>query len=862
MTKVSRLEATKTRLSSPASSWNRFRNVHAAKATNANICQNGTASHKARKTKSVNDRYRDLRHKAKELGIVVQQTKFCINRPGNVPIEHQAKFEHIQTLGRLAYDPYGLQPNPDTVDKPWQLANKLRAARLNKIAINCREERLNEGGWRARVEYRLFERFEIEVACKHCRKRLWKSEIEVDPAAGNSRTSSLKERQARREPCKCGYEWSMSDIHDTGLSDIFSSRIEESNILHHDQGANFDPVRKKPDRIHGLQSTANLENLLRRHCDAQSQQKDEPSKRLLDIIQTTCNPDSGGKSLLFPFLVMEAKSEKGGSNFDEIEVQTALPIRNLLMLQHELQHAECNKMEVPGGPLAWFLADVGETWRVYGCYVTWSEDEPHPSWNIVLLWEGSITGLDEALQLVLIVDYILDWARDIYRPSILRQLKCVVARGVYSDYTISHDPDMFSVANPTRQWLSGSGGLASVPTTDSTTNQAHFADEDDSGAEEQWKLPLYKDSVGSVKHGTVLESRVRGLYITVDNMSTILQGFGDSRAETWFMSSIVKIIMTRGRCFMLPNARALSTVEQIWTGDRTYSEILSSTSCPTLVSLQVRFWVGQDWELVRELTYLAITEEAFKDLTSLYKHRELDPPESWKCAPVEQFVSLVDQENRAYRDDFFIRCLERQVLLFRHTPRMEFRYDARLTSSIGPVGQLVSSIYTRYRIGNRKPTEAFIRHCDTTENILPKPGNPLWSANDNGILVSGDSFRLCLYVTNKEQLVFTSSRVVKNLASRFALDEQIFHACLADENGILKASQSKRRDWSTQCRLGSDPGGLVDLAMWIIEIRKSRVQLMEMRSEFSSIDMFDKFMKFEEEVRERYDCSWLDFSWS
>jgi hypothetical protein len=167
---------------------------------------------------------------------------------------------------------------------------------------------------------------------------------------------------------------------DTGLSDIFSCRIQEPNALHISHDMKSNPVRKEPDRIHGLQSTTYLEKLLQQNHSTQSQQAFDPSRRLADILQTSCNPDGGGRSLLFPFLVMEAKSGKGGSNFDEIEIQTALPIRNLLILQHKLQHAEFNTMKVPGGPLAWFLANVGETWRVYGCYVTVSGYQSQPAW--------------------------------------------------------------------------------------------------------------------------------------------------------------------------------------------------------------------------------------------------------------------------------------------------------------------------------------------------------------------------------------------------------------------------------------------------------------------------------------------------
>jgi hypothetical protein len=109
-----------------------------------------------------------------------------------------------------------------------------------------------------------------------------------------------------------------------------------------------------------------------------SQAELEPSQQIADVLQTSCNPDRGGRNLLFPFLVMEAKSGMGGSHFDGTENQTLLPIRNALMLQYELQSVEFNRMKVPGGPIAWFLANIGEQWRVYGCYTTPRAEHPQP----------------------------------------------------------------------------------------------------------------------------------------------------------------------------------------------------------------------------------------------------------------------------------------------------------------------------------------------------------------------------------------------------------------------------------------------------------------------------------------------------
>jgi hypothetical protein len=108
--------------------------------------------------------YRDLKRKAEALGFAVQHSGFSTNRPGNVPLEHQARFEHIQALGCFEYDSYGLQPSPETVDKPWQLLNKCKANKLSQLAIKCKEEKRNEAGWRESVESKVFERFEIEVA--------------------------------------------------------------------------------------------------------------------------------------------------------------------------------------------------------------------------------------------------------------------------------------------------------------------------------------------------------------------------------------------------------------------------------------------------------------------------------------------------------------------------------------------------------------------------------------------------------------------------------------------------------------------------------------------------------------------------
>jgi hypothetical protein len=163
----------------------------------------------------------------------------------------------------------------------------------------------------------------------------------------------------------------------TGLSDIFSTRIGERSVIQ-DDPENHHRIAMQPDRIYGLRTTVAMEKILERphvsHLGEDPELEDVLPKRLT----TSCNPDSGRGASIYPFLVMEAKSLKGKSNFQKIENQTAIPIRNHLYLQLKLEEDEFNKMKVPGGPLAWFLAYVGEMWRVYGCYITKSSPNALP----------------------------------------------------------------------------------------------------------------------------------------------------------------------------------------------------------------------------------------------------------------------------------------------------------------------------------------------------------------------------------------------------------------------------------------------------------------------------------------------------
>jgi hypothetical protein len=60
---------------------------------------------------------------------------------------------------------------------------------------------------------------------------------------------------------------------------------------------------------------------------------------------------------------------------------------------------------------------------------------------------------DNSLQLLLIVDYIFDWACDIYQPFVLRLLKSIVTGSSFDQVSLTDDSDIFSMRRNIVNWI-------------------------------------------------------------------------------------------------------------------------------------------------------------------------------------------------------------------------------------------------------------------------------------------------------------------------------------------------------------------------------------------------------------------------
>ena len=216
---------------------------------------------------------------------------------------------------------------------------------------------------------------------------------------------------------------------------------------------------ERPDLIYGFVETRRFREALNK-LPAESENE----------IQYRSFVKNASYPIIFPFLVCEAKSEQSTDSFRDIEDQTMFTIHTLLKIQEELQNESAKHGISPlTCPMVWFFAYRGANWRIYICYTkkdkkgnsryvsrTQSREmiilglQAHSvNQEISQQWSGCLKLNDDALTLLLLVDYIFDWARDVHRTSIFSQLKIISGDTFTLSRTATQDSDILSDCNLT-----------------------------------------------------------------------------------------------------------------------------------------------------------------------------------------------------------------------------------------------------------------------------------------------------------------------------------------------------------------------------------------------------------------------------
>ncbi|OCK93863.1 uncharacterized protein K441DRAFT_660617 [Cenococcum geophilum 1.58] len=336
----------------------------------------------------------------------------------------------IKRVTKIKYESYGGLTDGSARLRAQRNATRNQVIRIVSLAKRCEQLNSNEGEWRTALETKVFRQFSMEVDCLKCHGRLWRSEIEASYPISTNCFAKLKERRGNRTECYCGLKEDCTENYE--LDRMFHLGI--GRTIKHVYNSEKDPVKmERPDLTLGFVETRRFREALNK-LPAESENE----------VQYRSFVKSASYPIIFPFLVCEAKSEQSTDGFRDIEFQTMFTIYTLLKIQEGLQNESAKHGISPlTCPMVWFFAYRGANWRIYICY-TEKDKKGNSRYEISNQWSGCLKFNDDALTLLLLVDYIFDWARDVHRTSILSQLKILSEDSFTLSRTATQDSDILS----------------------------------------------------------------------------------------------------------------------------------------------------------------------------------------------------------------------------------------------------------------------------------------------------------------------------------------------------------------------------------------------------------------------------------
>jgi len=209
----------------------------------------------------------------------------------------------------------------------------------------------------------------------------------------------------------------------------------------------------------------------------------------------------------------------------------------------------------------------------------------------------------------------------VYRPAILHHLKSLSIDDLSDSVSVSTDSDIFSMADPVRLWMNR------VPSADAS-GVMNYCEANESMAIGR-PMPNLDSTKGVVRQASLVDSMFLALYITGDNAGTMFHSLSKKEHIKPFARRILRALLNKKSLIL--TERTLNTLEDMWTGGASHLQNRISADTEFVVRIILRSSLTDNWEQVRELSYLAVAKA---DLDVIVKFAE------WDKVPVSDFKRM------------------------------------------------------------------------------------------------------------------------------------------------------------------------------------------------------------------------------
>lgn len=339
--------------------------------------------------------------------------------------------------------------------------------------------------------------------------------------------------------------------------------------------------------------------------------------------------------------------------------------------------------------------------------------------------------VDDALQLLLIVDYICDWARDIYRESIIQ---CLRSLAVSNSRSLTYDTDIFSTIGRIDQWNNSS---ESSPASELNISSLETS---------EMRVSAYH--AGLTGHHFLRDARhiwlrFISLYITMDNLQYFIDSTTSNREFSQMRRKLQNLL---GRACLV-RRDSLDALELSWTGkDREDLDTQAPDEMFFMVA-HMSAYMNPQWQMTLELGYIAVSVDAAEVLQETVPERPLkDRLGEFPTLTGDLFPRLTALRERKPIDVLFA-CVERYSLstdvlgLYDMSLDLTFvniekagkmtengvtiwRHASIILDWEGAAHNFISMMYTKHKTGFIEPSSPIFRvssRMATCGNIDPSP---------------------------------------------------------------------------------------------------------------------------------------------
>lgn len=217
--------------------------------------------------------------------------------------------------------------------------------------------------------------------------------------------------------------------------------------------------------------------------------------------------------------------------------------------------------------------------------------------RILQLWKGSLHNGKDAFRLLLHIDYVVDWAREVYRGDVVRALKCRQITAM----TVAQ-PSL-PVTNDRRQDVE-SGADSHEEADKPTSATAARRDRNGETGSDQDALRIFDSPHGAMRDARYIRSRFLGIYVTEDNFTMLMRTAVSAEESKKLASNILSCLKAAWRV----RRDALDTLEALWTETDRLGLDTYPPDKAFLAVFTTTAYFAPDWEQTREIAYLAVAE--------------------------------------------------------------------------------------------------------------------------------------------------------------------------------------------------------------------------------------------------------------